>query len=186
MHVHTESAQHGSGNGLLGLYNRTPLYVRIIIALVIGAVVGKLMGGRAAVFKPFSDIVLQLLKLLATPLIFVAVVHALLKAHATGKTAARLAWFLITNTIVAILVGLLVANVVRPGRWSPFVAWGTPPPQQPFDPKSEFLSKIPANFVEPFRTNEILSIIIVAISFGIAMRIVRQHQQAVGKTGYKS
>jgi Na+/H+-dicarboxylate symporter len=171
--------------GPLGWYNRTPLYVRIIIALVIGAIVGKLMGERAAKFKPFSDIVLQLLKLLATPLIFVAVVHALLKAQATGKTAARLAWLLITNTTVAILVGLLVANTLRPGRWSPFTAGGEAPAQKPFDAASEFLSKVPGNFVDPFRTNEILSIIIVAISFGIAMRIVRARQQAAGKTGYK-
>ncbi len=171
--------------GPLGLYNRTPLYVRIIIALVIGAIVGKWMGPSAARFKPFSDIVLQLLKLLATPLIFVAVVHALLKAQATGKTAARLAWLLITNTTVAILVGLLVANTLRPGRWKPFTSAGEQPTTQPFNAATEFVSKVPANFVDPFRTNEILSIIIVAISFGIAMRIVRTRQQVVGKTGYK-
>ena len=100
-------------------YHRTPLYVRIMIALAIGLVVGKVMGPGAAKFKPFSDVVLQLLTLLATPLIFVAVVQALLKAQATGRTAARLAYLLMTNTIVAIIVGLLVANVIRPGRWAP-------------------------------------------------------------------
>jgi Na+/H+-dicarboxylate symporter len=183
---------HASGNeaktqhtGPLSWYHRTPLYVRIMIALVIGAVVGKWMGPSAAKFKPFSDVVLQLLRLLATPLIFVAVVHALLKAHATGKTAARLAWLLITNTIVAILVGLLVANTLRPGRWAPFTTGGQTIEQKPFDFVSEFLSKIPGNFIDPFRTNEILSIIFVAISFGIAMRIVRTQQQAAGQTGYR-
>jgi Na+/H+-dicarboxylate symporter len=183
---------HATGNeakmphgGPLSWYHRTPLYVRIMIALVIGAVVGKWMGPSAAKFKPFSDVVLQLLRLLATPLIFVAVVHALLKAHATGKTAARLAWLLITNTIVAILVGLLVANTLRPGRWAPFTTGGQTIEQKPFDFASEFLSKIPGNFIDPFRTNEILSIIFVAISFGIAMRIVRTHQQAAGQNGYR-
>src|SRR5579871_2546364 len=106
MHSPTTPANHKlHGAGILGFYNRTPLYVRIIIAMVVGGIVGKLMGESAEKFKPFSDIVLQLLKLLATPLIFVAVVHALLKANATGKTAAKLAWLLITNTTVAILVG---------------------------------------------------------------------------------
>jgi Na+/H+-dicarboxylate symporter len=183
---------HATGNeaktrhtGPLSWYHRTPLYVRIMIALVVGATVGKWMGPSAAKFKPFSDVVLQLLRLLATPLIFVAVVHALLKAHATGKTAARLAWLLITNTIVAILVGLLVANTLRPGRWAPFTTGGQTIEQKPFDFLSEFLSKIPGNFIDPFRTNEILSIIFVAISFGIAMRIVRTQQQAAGQTGYR-
>ena len=36
--------------------------------------------------------------------------------QATGRTAARLAYLLLTNTVVAIFVGLLVANVIRPGR----------------------------------------------------------------------
>jgi DAACS family dicarboxylate/amino acid:cation (Na+ or H+) symporter len=171
--------------GLFWWYHRTPLYVRIMIALVLGAIVGKLMGPKAAKLKPFGDIVLQLLRLLATPLIFVAVVHALLKAHATGKTAAKLAWFLMSNTVVAILVGLLVANVVRPGAWAPFTSGGEPPKALPFDAASEFLSKIPSNFVEPFRNNEILSIIVVAIAFGIAMRTVRARQKIAGQTGYR-
>ena len=171
--------------GPLGWYRRTPLYVRIMISLVLGAIVGKWLGPSSAKFKPFSDIVLQLLKLLATPLIFVAVVHALMKAQATGKTAAKLAYLLITNTIVAILVGLLVANTLRPGRFAPFTSSGEAINKQPFDAASEFLSKVPANFIDPFRSNEILSIIILAISFGIAMRIVRSRQQLAGQTGYR-
>src|ERR1700722_6361564 len=132
--------------GPLGWYRRTPLYVRIMISLVLGAMVGKWLGPSSAKFKPFSDIVLQLLRLLATPLIFVAVVHALLKAQATGKTAARLAWLLITNTIVAILVGFLFANTLRPGKWAPFTSGGHAIDQKPFDAASELLSKIPGNF----------------------------------------
>jgi Na+/H+-dicarboxylate symporter len=180
-HEDHDGAKH---SGPLGWYHRTPLYVRIMIALIIGAIVGKLMGPKAAKFKPFSDIVLQLLRLLATPLIFVAVVHALMKAHATGKTAGKLAWFLMSNTVVAILVGLLVANTLRPGNWAPFTSGGQPPKALPFDAGAEFLSKIPSNFVEPFRSNEILSIIVVAISFGIAMRIVRARQKIAGQTGF--
>jgi DAACS family dicarboxylate/amino acid:cation (Na+ or H+) symporter len=156
-----------------------------MIALALGAIVGHWMGPAAAKFKPFSDIVLRLLQLLATPLIFVAVVHALLKAHATGHTAARLAWLLISNTVVAILVGLLVANTIRPGRWAPFSAGGQAVDAKPFDAASEFLGKVPGNFVDPFRGNEILSIIILAISFGIAMRTVRARQRMAGQEGYK-
>ena len=180
-----ESSGGAKPGGPFWWYHRTPLYVRIMIALVIGAVVGKLMGPKAARFKPFSDIVLQLLRLLATPLIFVAVVHALMKAHATGKTAAKLAWFLMSNTVVAILVGLLVANTLRPGSWGSFTSGAEPPKALPFDATTEFLAKIPSNFVEPFRSNEILSIIVVAISFGIAMRIVRARQKIAGQTGYR-
>ena len=182
---HGTSSAQAKHSGLFWWYHATPLYVRIMIALVFGAICGKWIGPRAIVFAPFSDIVLRLLRLLATPLIFVAVVHALLKANATGKSAARLAWLLISNTTVAILIGLLVANTVRPGYWAPFTTSGKPPDAKPFNAASEFLSKIPGNFVDPFQSNEILSIIFVAISFGIAMRIVRSRQIIAGQNGYR-
>ena len=47
--------------GWLGWYQRTPLYLRIFGALLLGAGAGWLLGEGAAVFKPFSDIVLRLL-----------------------------------------------------------------------------------------------------------------------------
>ncbi len=166
-------------------YRRTPLYVRILISLGLGIVVGELMGGRAAVFKPFSDLVLQLLRLLATPLILVAVIHALMKADVTGRTGARLFFFLITNTIAAILIGLLVANVIQPGRWAHLAPPGTVLVATPFHPVHDLLDKVPANLIDPFLHNEIISIIIVAVALGTALRIVRGRQIAAGQSSYR-
>ena len=59
--------------GLLAWYQRSPLFLRIVAALLLGVGAGWLLSERAAVFKPISDIVLRLLGALATPLIFVAV-----------------------------------------------------------------------------------------------------------------
>jgi Na+/H+-dicarboxylate symporter len=167
-------------------YARIPLYVRIAFAMVLGAAVGRLLGPRCARLRPFSDIVLQLLKLLATPLIFVAVIHALMKAQATGRMAARLTWFLMSNTVVAILVGLLVANVLHPGTWKRLSTAGPLPAQKPFNAAEDLLGKVPRNLIDPFQTNEILSIIILAIAFGIALRIVRGRQIAAGQTSYQA
>ena len=55
---------------------------------------------------------------LAPPLILLAIVQALMRAQVGGRQAVRLAGLLLTNTLVAIAIGLLVANVVQPGRWS--------------------------------------------------------------------
>ena len=172
------------GDRLLALYRCTPLYVRILIALALGVLTGELLGHRAQGFKPFSDIVLQLLRLLATPLIFIAVAHALLKANVTGRTAGRLAFLLLSNTVAAILIGLLVVNVVRPGHWAHLAPPESAITTKAFDPGHDLLDKIPVNLVDPFQKNEIISIIILAVAFGLAMRIVRLQQQAEGKTGY--
>ncbi|MEO7900047.1 MAG: cation:dicarboxylase symporter family transporter, partial [Capsulimonas sp.] len=171
--------------GLLGLYRRTPLYVRIMISLVLGVIAGELMGHRAEVFHPFSNLVLQLLRLLATPLIFIAVAHALLKADVSGKTAGRLFYLLITNTTVAIIIGLLVMNIIQPGKYAHLHPPKTDITAKQFDLGQDLIEKVPANLIDPFQKNEIISIIILAVAFGLAMRIIRKRQQAEGKTAYQ-
>src|SRR5947209_6638767 len=139
---------------LLTWYHRTPLYVRILIALALGVPVGWAMGPRAIGLKPISDIVLQLLRLMATPLIFVAVLNTLFTAQVNGRTAARLIYLLLTNTVTAILVGLLVANLVQPGRWAHFGHAGATLGRKALDPLRDLLEKIPTNLVDGFQKNE--------------------------------
>ena len=180
--AHPPSQNH---SGLMALYHRTPLYLRIVISLLIGAVVGHFMGPQAALFKPFSDIVLRLLQALATPLIFVAVVHALLRARVTSRVAGRMTWLLLSNTVVAIVVGLAVANVIQPGRHAHFTPEGPDLTQKPFDIVSDLLGKIPGSLTKPFVENDILAIILIAIAMGIALRKVRAAQEAEGRTTFR-
>ncbi len=173
-------------HGWFAAYNRIPLFVRILASLALGIVVGEIMGARAMMFKPLSDVVLQLLKLLATPLIFIAVVHAIYKAQVGGRTAARLLALLMRNTVVAILIGLLVANILQPGRHVHGLERAAALNKKPSSFFADLLEKIPANFVDPLQHNEIISIIILAVAFGVAMRVVRQQQAQEGKTGCKT
>src|SRR6266513_1072428 len=63
-----------------------------------------------------AQIVLRLLGAIAPPLILVAVMRALISANVKGRLAGKLFYLLALNTVVAIFIGLLVANVVRPGK----------------------------------------------------------------------
>lgn len=183
--------------GIWGLYHRTPLYVRILIALVIGLGVGLAMGRDAAIFKPISDIVLRFLGMLATPLIFCALTHSLLTAQISGRAFVRMLILLMINTVVAILVGLAVANVVQPGRW----VTGDPQAEKSDaltrileseknakdrDLSKTILEKFPESVLQPFVINDILPIIVIALAFGAALRIVRGHQQGAGESGYRT
>ena len=58
---------------------------------------------------------LRLLGALAPPLILAAIVHALMTAQLEGALTFRLVRLLIMNTLVAICVGLTVANLLEPG-----------------------------------------------------------------------
>ena len=95
-----------------------PLYGRILGAVALGLVVGVMLGGHASSLEAPAKLVLRVLGALAPPLILLAIVQALMRAHLGGRQALRLVALLLTNTLVAIGIGLLVANVIRPGSWS--------------------------------------------------------------------
>jgi Na+/H+-dicarboxylate symporter len=81
---------------------------------------------------------------------------------------------LILNTLVAISIGLLVANVVAPGRWSS--APLTPPaagqnePGKP-DLLQQFLENVPQSLLGPLGDNgKVIGVIFLGVAFGIALR----------------
>jgi len=158
-------------------YNKIPLYVKLIAALILGALVGHFGGRYALLLKPIGAVVLQVLRLLATPLIFVAVVRSLVKSTVSGKSGLKLFSILITNTLVAVVIGLLVVNVIRPGHFVHLSAPNAPISSQPFDFFGVLIGKIPANLVDPFQQNDIISVIIVAVAAGLSLRVVRLKQK---------
>lgn len=159
--------------GPFAWYHKTPLFVRILVALVIGVIVGETMGKGAEVFKPFSSVILRLLGALATPLILLAVIQALYKANVTGRTGLRLVSLLLMNTVVAIFVGLLVANIVRPGDHTSVKIETKAVQQKAFDPIEDLLAKIPGSILKPLSENDIIAVILISVAIGVGMRVLR-------------
>ena len=148
---------------------RMPLYVRIVIALGLGVLVGLLL---PETWTPYFDIparmILRLLGAIAPPLILVAVSRALVGANVRGKLAGRMFFLLALNTMVAIFVGLLVANIVRPGQHA-----SLPPGEAPNitgNPLLQLLDNVPASLVRPLVDNNVIGVIIIAVTFGLAAR----------------
>ncbi len=157
--------------------HRTPLFVKILIGAVLGGILGTALGKSAGNLKIFSDLVLQILRLLATPLIFLSLLHSILSADIRGRTAGKLMWILMSNTAIAILIGLLVANLLSPG-----LHVSLPPPtggvdNKPFDPLNDLLGKIPKDFLNPFANNEVIGIIIVGLALAMALRGLRSSEK---------
>src|ERR1043166_3853374 len=180
------AAETSPPTGPFAWYHRTPLYLRIIVALILGIIAGELMGAKGAYFKPFSQVVLRLLGALATPLIFVAVVQSIYKAKVSGKTAARLLSFLFLNTVVAILVGLLVANTIQPGHHVDIKIEKQTVTQKPFDPLEDLLGKIPGSVLKPLAENDIMSVILIALALGVGLRTLRSRTKDLEKTALPS
>jgi Na+/H+-dicarboxylate symporter len=159
-------------------WNAMPLYFRILIALLLGVVVGMLMGERAVVFYMPAQIILRLLGALAPPLILVAVAHVMLTTDIPKRKALRLAGLLVLNTSVAVAIGLTVANVMQPGAWTRLEA-----PQEGraghgeggVSPVELLIDNIPKSIMGPLGDKQnIIGVIIIAVAFGLAMRGVKE------------
>jgi DAACS family dicarboxylate/amino acid:cation (Na+ or H+) symporter len=155
----------------LTAWQRYPLYLRILAAIVLAVVVGVLLGPRAAVLEIPSQMVLRLLAALAPPLILLAVVETLLHAQIPRSKGARLVWLLLLNTIVAICIGLLVANLVKPGRWSHLAAPAVAEDPLRPDLLDQILDNVPRSLLGPLGDNgKVIGVIFIALAFGIALR----------------
>lgn len=160
--------------GLWAWWHDTPLYLRIVGGMLLGVVAGLVFGPATASFAIPSKLVLRLLGALAPGLILFAIVQALMEAQFERGTAGKLIRLLVLNTLVAISIGLAVANVVRPGSWS----GGMRPPEshgasdgRKADLLQQFLDNVPQSLLGPLTDHgKVLGVIFLALAFGITLR----------------
>src|SRR5262245_3603274 len=89
------------------------------------------------------------------------------------------------NTVVAILVGLTVANLIRPGDGAPLAPAGEAPARKPYDLVEDLLGKLPGSVVKPFVENDILGIIVLAVAVGVGLRVVRGRMKEEQQSAFR-
>jgi Na+/H+-dicarboxylate symporter len=162
--------------GLVARWQSVPLYGRIVIALILGVLAGVQLGSDASVLAVPGKLVLRLLGALAPSLILAAIVHTFMTTNVGGPLARRLPGLLLLNTLVAITVGLTVANLIQPGQGA-----GLTPPT-PHDetttsanPFALFLENVPKSLLGPLGDDgKVIGVIFVAVAFGMALRKERE------------
>jgi DAACS family dicarboxylate/amino acid:cation (Na+ or H+) symporter len=184
---HAASAENEGGS----------LFIQIFVSMAAGVLLGLFLGSidnvaglpskTLLVFcATASKLVLQLLAALATPLILVAVSHVLMTSDIKGRQAGRLVWLLISNTLVAIFIGLAVMNLFQPGR-----AASLPAPSGKSDLPAggvldQMLNNIPKSLLGPLGdSNNVLGTIFIAVAFGLAMREYRDKLETLVETSLK-
>jgi DAACS family dicarboxylate/amino acid:cation (Na+ or H+) symporter len=157
----------------------------------LGLVVGPLLGTKALVLGTLGKIVVQLIKGAATPLLFFAIVHAVLTTQIRGRAALRLLFFATVNACIALAIGLGLSNFFLPGRsLARFSASSFDAPSSYANKKIDLLATlegfVPSNFVTPFAENLVLTIVILALLFGFGLRRARGEQQAKGAQAFRA
>ncbi len=163
-----------------------PPAVSILIGMVLGIVFGymvfiqypdkKSAAEIAGYISLGSDIFLRLIKMLIGPLVFSTLVVGIAhmgSASSVGRVFARsLAWF-VTASLVSLVLGLILANLMQPGH-----NLGLPLPDigasanlatSKFTVKDFVQHMVPKSFAEAMANNEILQIVVFSMFFGIAL-----------------
>ncbi|RZM12535.1 MAG: dicarboxylate/amino acid:cation symporter, partial [Sphingomonas sp.] len=168
----------------------THLYVQVLIAIVAGVLLGHFAPATGEALKPLGDGFIKLVKMIIAPVIFLTIVTGIAGMRdlaAVGRVAGKaFAYFLFFSTL-ALIVGLVVANVVRPGaglnidpatldagKVATYAAKAHESTLTGF-----LLGVIPDTFVSALTAGNILQTLFTAILFGIALAMVGERGERV-------
>ncbi|MBI3735449.1 dicarboxylate/amino acid:cation symporter, partial [Candidatus Sumerlaeota bacterium] len=175
---------------------RLPLYLQILVGMALGAVAGTIWGKSVAPLGELGKVIITLIKTLAAPLLFFAIIDAFLHMKVRARAAGWMAGISAINAVIALAIGMMLSNTFHPGeRLAEFVkakeaesAAATTPAKAP--EKIGFVKTVvgyvPESIVEPFIENSIISIILVAILLGLALRRAKEEQLSRGETAFRS
>lgn len=148
------------------------------------------LGKDAGMLGEIGKLVIQLVKLFAVPLLLFAIIDAFLKTEINGRAAGRLLMITSINTAIALVIGLGLSNWLKPGRHMTLPAMATPASTAAPAAKIDFFKTVsgylPSNFVDPFRENLVITIILLAVVLGLALRAVKREQHARGETTFQA
>ncbi len=178
--VHAAQAERSAIQGLLSIFRPLKLlYVQVLIATVLGVLVGLLWPQTGEALRPLGDGFIKLIRMIIAPVVFCTVAIGI--AHMSdlkkfgrvgGKT---LLYFEVVSTF-ALIIGLVVGNVVRPGggfnldvaALDPNIAAQYTKGAQAVTFTDQVLRIIPDTMVSAFVTGDLLQVLLVAILTGFA------------------
>lgn len=163
---------------ILGWYFNTPLVWRVLTALVLGAIVGKVVGPSITVIEPFGNLMLKLLQLVVLPLIFFAIIVGVggTPASKLGRIAAKILTYYITTTVFAAAFGLALGHIFKPGIGANLSSAGSAAAINASSVPSIgdiLLNMVPNNAVAPFVNGDYLQVLVFGILIGIAISVLQ-------------
>jgi aerobic C4-dicarboxylate transport protein len=156
------------------------LYAQVIIAIIIGIVLGHIFPSFAVKLKPFGDAFIKLIKMMIAPIIFCTIVTGIAGMQDTrkiGRVGLKAIIYFEIVTTLALIIGLVVINVFKPG-----VGMNIDPSTLDTKAVEVYLSQskstniqdfllniIPANIINALSNGDLLQILFFSVLFGIAL-----------------
>lgn len=163
---------------------RKSLFAQVMLALVLGCLVGVLSPEFGQKLQPLGDGFIKLIKMLIAPIVFCVVVHGIYSAgdlKKMGRVGVKTIVYFEVVTTVALLIGLALAHVFQPGAGmnidvTQLDASGLAVYEsRVHDIKTipdYLLNIIPKTVFDAFGSGDILQVLLFAILFGVALSLV--------------
>lgn len=156
------------------------LYVQVLIAVAIGITLGHFDPQLGQRMKPFGDGFINLVKMIIGPVIFVTIVVGMARMgdlRHSGRIGLKALIYFEVLTTLALVIGLVVANVaqpgvgmvIQPGDLDPSKTASYVEAAKEQTLASFLLGIIPKSLVSAFVDNNLLQVLLVAVLFGVAM-----------------
>jgi len=166
------------------------LYVQVIISIVLGVVVGHFWPSSASVLKGFGDGFIALVKMMIAPVIFITVTTAIAQMtnlRKMGRLTLKTFGYFLFFSSVALLLGMLVGNWIKPGEGLAITPTPTDlnqiksylEPGVGSDVSSFIMHIIPNTFLSSLTGSSLLQVLLVATLFGFALCFTRDKSMPV-------
>jgi aerobic C4-dicarboxylate transport protein len=166
------------------------LYFWVLVGIIAGVAVGTFAPAFGASLQPLGEGFISLVKMIIPPVIFLTVVTGIAGSRqlaALGRVVVKAFVYFLFFSTLALIVGLIVANVLQPGA-SMHVDPRTlnAAAVHGFEEKAHettltgfLLSVIPTTLVSAFTSGSILQVLFVAVLFGVSLTLVGEAARPV-------
>jgi len=157
------------------------LYVQVLIAIVVGILLGHFMPELGTKLKPLGDLFIKLIKMLLAPIIFASIVVGIARmnnVHEAGRVGLKAVLYFEIASTFALVIGLVVVNLFKPGAGmnvdpalidGSTVATYTQKAQQQGGAFDFLLNIVPNSVVGAFANGDMLPIIFFSVLFAVAL-----------------
>src|ERR1700761_1085737 len=164
----------------------TSLFFQVLVALLLGIVLGVAAPDFAVSLKIFSDAFLKLISMIVAPIVFCVVVHGIAGAgdlKKVGRVGVKALVYFETMTTVALVVGLILAYLFGPGHGMNIDTshldanalsnyTNNAKKLQGEGIGAFLLNIIPSTSFDALSRNDVLQVLFFAIIFGVSLALV--------------
>ncbi|PHM27843.1 dicarboxylate/amino acid:cation symporter [Xenorhabdus budapestensis] len=166
------------------------LYVQVIFAIVLGISLGHFYPDIGESLKPLGDAFIKIVKMIIAPVIFLTVVTGIASMSnmkAVGSVVGKSMLYFLTFSTLALIIGLIVANIIRPGD-----GLNISPESLDGSKVADYVEKahessvvgflmdvIPETVVSPLVNGNILQVLFISVIFGLSLALTGKKAEPV-------